>query len=231
MGAWLDVFQSGAGHATLPNYVYVGNNSRHPGAGLFPAVHEPLFVNNPETGIKNGKRPEGLAEDRLVKRLAPAADLDRGFIEAFPHRKVKAYAEMYDGAMRIMKSAYLAAFDLTQEDEVLRKAYGFDPFGQGCLLARRLVERTPDINMNVGRDHYRQAFSVVMAGGGVRGGQVIGETDAEGREIIGAPIEIPSLNAKIAYALGLPLEQAVFSPEKRPFTVADKGRPILEVFA
>jgi hypothetical protein len=38
-------------------------------------------------------------------------------------------------------------------------------------------------------------------------------------------------NATIAYALGLPLEQAVFSPEKRPFTVADKGRPMLDLFA
>jgi uncharacterized protein (DUF1501 family) len=189
----------------------------------------------------------------------------------------------------MMKSADLAAFDLTQEDAVLRKAYGTDPFGQGCLLARRLVERgvrfvevslggwdthsanfvtmpdlcgafdrafatlvddlhqrgllddtlvvvatefgrTPDINMNVGRDHYPQAFSVAMAGGGVRGGRVLGGTDAEGREIAGDPIEIPSLNATIAYALGLPLEQPVFSPEKRPFTVADKGRPVLEVF-
>jgi hypothetical protein len=290
MGAWLDVFQPGVGHSTLPNYVYVGSKSRHPGAGFFPAVHQPLFVNNPETGIKNVKRPEGLAEDRLGKRLALSADLDREFIEAFPHRKVKAYAEMYDGAIRMMKSADLAAFDLTQEDVVLRKAYGSDPFGQGCLLARRLVERgvrfvevslggwdthsanfvtipdlcstfdrafatlvddlhqrglledtlvvvatefgrTPDINMNVGRDHYPQAFSVAMAGGGVRGGLVIGETDAEGREIAGEPIEIPSLNATIAYALGLPLEQTVFSPEKRPFTVADKGRPIREVFA
>jgi hypothetical protein len=290
MGAWLDVFQPGAGHATLPNYVYIGSNSRHPGAGFFPAVHQPLFVNNPETGIKNVKRPEGLAEDRLGRRLALSADLDREFIDAFPHRKVKAYAEMYEGAMRMMKSADLAAFDLTQEDVVLRKAYGSDPFGQGCLLARRLVERgvrfvevslggwdthsanfvtmpdlcgtfdrafatlvddlhqrglledtlvvvatefgrTPDINMNVGRDHYPQAFSVALAGGGVRGGKVFGETDAEGREIAGDPIEIPSLNATIAYALGLPLEQAVFSPEKRPFTVADKGRPILDLFA
>ena len=290
MGAWLDIFQPGAGHPTLPNYVYVGNNSRHPGAGFFPAVHEPLFVNNPETGIKNVKRPEGLTEDRLSKRLALSANLDREFVGAFPHRKVKAYTEMYDGAIRMMKSADLAAFDLIQEDAALRKAYGVDPFGQGCLLARRLVERgvrfvevslggwdthsanfvtmpdlcgtfdrafatllddlqqrglledtlvvvatefgrTPDINMNVGRDHYPQAFSVAMAGGGVRGGQVLGETDAEGREIAGTRIEIPSLNATIAYAIGLPLEQPVFSPEKRPFTVADKGRPILEIFA
>ena len=39
------------------------------------------------------------------------------------------------------------------------------------------------------------------------------------------------LNAPIACALGLPLEQAVFSPEKRPSTVADKGRPVLDLFA
>ena len=39
------------------------------------------------------------------------------------------------------------------------------------------------------------------------------------------------LDATIAYELGLPLERAVFSPEKRPFTVADKGRPVLDLFA
>lgn len=290
MGAWLDVFQPGAGHNTLPNYIYIGNDSRHPGAGFFPAVHDPLFVNNPASGVKNVTRPGGLSEDRLAKRLALSAVLDREFVEAFPHRKVKAYADMYDGAIRMMRSADLKAFDLTEENEAARKAYGPNPFGQGCLLARRLVERgvrfvevslggwdthgsnfvlmpdlcgtfdrafatllsdldsrglledtlvvvatefgrTPDINMNVGRDHYPQAFSMAMAGGGIRGGLVYGATDAEGREIVEGKVEVPSFNATIAHALGIPLDQKIFSPEKRPFTVADKGIPVLELFS
>ena len=39
MGAWLNVFQPNTGNSTLPNYVYVGGDSRHPGAGFFPAVN------------------------------------------------------------------------------------------------------------------------------------------------------------------------------------------------
>jgi hypothetical protein len=290
MGAWLDVLQPGAGHGSLPNYVFIGNDSRHPGAGFFPAAHSPLFVNNPENGVKNVTRPGDLPAERLDKRLALAGDLDAEFLDAFPHRKVKAYADMYDGAMRMMNSADLEAFDLTKESEAMRGSYGADPFGQGCLLARRLVERgvrfvevslgnwdthtanfvavpdlcrifdrtfarllddldqrgllnetlvavvtefgrTPDINMNVGRDHYPQVFSGVLAGGGIRGGQVHGQTDPQGREVVADKVEVPSFNATIAHALGLPLEQPVFSPSKRPFTVADKGTPLTALFA
>ncbi|MEZ5432286.1 MAG: DUF1501 domain-containing protein [Verrucomicrobiales bacterium] len=47
---------------------------------------------------------------------------------------------MYDDAVRLMQSADLSAFDLTKESAETREAYGKDSFGQGCLLARRLVE-------------------------------------------------------------------------------------------
>jgi uncharacterized protein (DUF1501 family) len=91
--------------------------------------------------------------------------------------------------------------------------------------------RTPDINQNVGRDHYPKAFSAIMAGGGIKGGQVYGKTDKEGREVIENKVEVPSINASIAFALGLPLDQVIYSPSKRPFTIADKGQPITELFA
>ncbi len=42
---------------------------------------------------------------------------------------------------------------------------------------------------------------------------------------------VPDLNATIGYALGLPLNQVVYSPSKRPFVVADKGVPMMDVFA
>jgi hypothetical protein len=287
MGAWLNVFQGG-GNSTLPNFVFVGNDSRHPGAGFFPAAHSPLYVNNPENGLKN-VRPS-VPEDRFMKRMKLADELDKDFRATFAHRNVKAYADMYDDAMAMMKSEDLKAFDLTQEAPDVRAAYGKEPFGQGCLLARRLVERgvrfvevalggwdthnanfvrvpelcdvldkalatlisdlnsrglledtlvvltsefgrTPDINQNVGRDHYPKAFSAVMFGGGVKGGYVYGRTDKEGREVVENKVKIQDLNASIAYALGLPLDQIVFSPSKRPFTIADKGQPVVDLFA
>ena len=98
------------------------------------------------------------------------------------------------------------------------------------LLFTTEFGRTPDINMNVGRDHYPQAFAAVLAGGGIRGGQTHGKTDPEGREVVEDKVTVPSLNASIAWALGLPLEHVVFSPAKRPFTVADKAVPLTGLF-
>lgn len=68
-----------------------------------------------------------------------------------------------------------------------------------------------------------------MAGGGIRGGQVYGATDDSGLEAAVNPVTIPDFNATIAYGLGIPLDQVVYSPSKRPFTV-DKGKPITQLF-
>lgn len=289
MGAWLNVFQGG-GNGSLPNYVFVGNDSRHPGAGFFPASKSPLYVSNPENGLKNVKLQPGLTEERFARRMNLADELDQEFRSTFQHRNVKAYSDMYDDAMAMMKSEDLKAFDLTQESDELRKAYGKEAFGQGCLLGRRLVERgvrfvevslggwdthnanfvrvpelceildrglatllqdlnargllqetlvvvtsefgrTPDINQNVGRDHYPKAFSAFMAGGGIAGGMTYGKTDKEGREVVENKVQIADMNATIAYALGLPLDQVIYSPSKRPFTIADKGQPLTGIFA
>jgi hypothetical protein len=100
------------------------------------------------------------------------------------------------------------------------------PISKRGLLKETLVVvatefgRTPNINTNVGRDHHPQAFSCVMAGGGVKGGYVHGKTDKEGREIEDAEITVPDFT--IASALGLPLKQVVLSSTQRPFTVAEQ---------
>ncbi len=290
MGAWLNELQGEQGNQSLPNFVYVGGSSRHPGSGFLPPAKGPLFVSNPANGIRNATRPGGVTEDRFSARLKLANELDQDFRGAFPHRNVKAYSEMYDHAITLMKSEDLKAFDLNEEPAETRKAYGDEAFGQGCLLARRLVEhgvrfvevslggwdthashfvrmpllcstldralatllgdlhargllrdtlvvvatefgRTPDINANVGRDHHPKAFSALLAGGGVKGGFVYGKTDKEAREIVENDITIPDFNATIAHAVGLPLDRVVMSPSMRPFTVADKGKPVLDVFA
>ncbi len=90
--------------------------------------------------------------------------------------------------------------------------------------------RTPEINANDGRDHHPAGFSCVLAGGGIRGGQVYGATDEEGHKVVEGSTTIPDLNATIGYALGLPLDQVLYSATKRPFTLADKGKPLTQLF-
>ncbi len=141
MGAWLQHFR-GAGNPTLPGSVYVGGASRHPGAGFFSPELAPLFVNNPENGLKDIEPQKGISKDEHAARMKLASDLDADFVRTFgKQRNVAAHSGAYDGAYRMMASADIAAFDLTQEKDALREDYGRDPFGQGCLLARRLVER------------------------------------------------------------------------------------------
>ena len=290
LGAWLQKLQD-RGNPSLPGTVMIGNDSRHPGAGFFEARFAPLMINAPEDGLGNSKMNAMFASDAdFNKHLDVSRQLDRKFAETYNLKKVRAYADMYDDAVKMMKSEELVAFNLDDEPQEVRKKYGKDRFGQGCLLARRLVEhgvrfvevtfgnwdthnanftkvpelcdeldgalsallsdlesrgmlddtmvvlatefgRTPEINANDGRDHHPKAFSCVLAGGGIKGGQVYGASDERGFAVAEKQVSIPDFNATIAYALGLPLDQVLYSPSKRPFTVVDKGRPITELFA
>ena len=91
--------------------------------------------------------------------------------------------------------------------------------------------RTPDIDQDQGRNHYPKAFTGLLAGGGVRGGQRYGATDAEGRDIVTEPTSIQDFNATIAHACGIPTDYVLTSPSGRPFKVADKGSPLTSLFA
>ncbi len=288
LGAWLLTFQDRA-NPTLPGSVVIGGDSRHPGAGFMKGKYAPLLINNPARGLQNVSSRFG--EQDFNFRYGLSQDLAQGFRERYDQVKaVRSYSEMYDDAVTLMRSTDLTAFDLTKEPESVRKSYGESNFGQGCLLARRLVEndvrfvevtlgswdthtsnfvrvpqlcdqldqgfsalirdldqrgllhdtlvvltsefgRTPRINQNVGRDHYPQAFSGVMAGGGIRGGLRYGKSDETGENVVEDAMSIFDFNATIAYALGLPLDHVLYSPSKRPFTVASKGKPHVNLFA
>ena len=93
--------------------------------------------------------------------------------------------------------------------------------------------RSPEIDSDnrSGRGHHPAAFSCLLAGGGVKGGFKYGETDGRGKAVRDKPVEIMDFNATIAHALGLKLDEIVKSPSGRPFTLADKGKPVLDVFA
>jgi hypothetical protein len=136
LGAWAQHFL-GASHKTLPSSVAVNRSSNH-GNGWFPAAYSPLPILNPDDGLLDTKSPVG--EAVVGKRAALLAQLDAGFGGKASDENVKAYNEFYETTFQLMKSTDLKAFDLSAEPAATRARYGKSKFGQGCLLARRLVE-------------------------------------------------------------------------------------------
>ena len=91
--------------------------------------------------------------------------------------------------------------------------------------------RTPVINQNAGRDHHPGAFSSVLAGAGIAGGQVYGSTDEEGYAPEDDPITIQDFNATIVTAMGLDPKHEDVSPSGRPFKMANDGTPIQDLLS
>jgi hypothetical protein len=137
MGAWAEHFL-GASHKTLPSSVCV-NRQPNNGNGFFPASLSPLPILDPDSGLQNSA-PE-VDPAKFNKRMALLDKLDSGFRNRFQTEGVKSYTQFYENTVRIMSSEDLKAFSIGDEPEALREKYGRNKFGQGCLLARRLVER------------------------------------------------------------------------------------------
>ncbi|MEM7393002.1 MAG: DUF1501 domain-containing protein [Verrucomicrobiota bacterium] len=88
------------------------------------------------------------------------------------------------------------------------------------------------MNQNAGRDHYARVFSTFMAGGGVKGGNVVGSSDEDGRMPGERPVHVPDIHASILHALGMNPAQELTTPDGRPMTLVRKGaKPIGELFA
>lgn len=91
--------------------------------------------------------------------------------------------------------------------------------------------RTPRINVMAGRDHWPQAFSIVMAGAGIRPGQVIGATDAQAAFVTDRPVTPPDMAATVLQTLGIDPDTIVHTPVGRPIYLASGGKPVSELFA
>jgi uncharacterized protein (DUF1501 family) len=214
------------------------------------------------------------------------------FVADYPSAAASSHQTAYRRAVRLMSTAAGQAFDLDSEPVKLRDAYGRNPFGQGCLLARRLVERgvafvevslggtggfgwdthqnnfdtvrdlsqvldpawatlmedlkgrglldstlivwmgefgrTPTINGDKGRDHFPKAWSAVLGGGGIKGGQVVGKTSAGGDAIEQRPVAVPDLLATVCLALGLEPTKTNQSNVGRPISIVDKSARALK---
>ena len=257
--------------AVLPNFVSIA-----PDRLVNPAVYRPGFLGPQyaplivgDAGVSAGQRPGPFDYERALKvqdmepprgvlpahldaRLDLLQDMERDFVTEHPGMAPLSHQSAYERAAQLMRTAAAKAFNLEEEKDSLRDAYGRNLFGQGCLLARRLVEqgvpfvevtlggvnggalgwdthtqnfdtvrslsgvldpawatlmedleqrglldstlivwmgefgRTPHINGQRGRDHFPNAWSTVLAGGGIKGGQVIGSTSPDGSTHPGA---------------------------------------------
>jgi hypothetical protein len=205
------------------------------------------------------------------------------------HKRVEAtmHRDSVAGALKMMSSEQLKAFDVLKEPLALRRAYGETPFGRGCLAARRLIEvgvrcvevtlsgwdthannhatvhnllttldpafsalirdlrergllertvvlcggefgRTPTVNPVGGRDHWPTGFSMALAGGGIRGGKVIGETDPDGKPEPANPVTVPDLHATILTAVGIDPAQLNQTPIGRTVKFSE-GTPVADL--
>lgn len=287
--------------ANLPGFVSVGvQPGGDLGGGFLGPRYSPLVVGGderrPQPGagaddlkVPNLERPAGLTAEAHAKRLALLGRLEHGFEPNSQGAVAASLKAAADRAARLMRPEAAAAFRLDEEKAVVRDAYGRTRFGQGCLLARRLVERgvafvevtldgwdthqnnfdrvqelsetldtgfatlledlksrglldstlivcqgefgrTPRINGQAGRDHWPASWAAVLAGGGIRSGQVIGKTSADGTALESAPTRTPDLIATVAKAIGIDPMKQNMSNVGRPIRIADPtAKPIKEL--
>ena len=271
----------------LPHIVSVGGPTV--GAGLLGVSYEPFVVANPNQPPANVIHPGGAG--RFERRLGLMQRLENaGFAAAGGKDRVTEHHAIYKQTMTMVLSPNMKAFNLQGEDAAIRDAYGRTPFGQGCLLARRLVQagvtfievrsngwdmhqgvhermtksagevdpgfgtlvqdlkrhgllektlviwmgefgRTPKVNPNAGRDHFPRAFNVALAGGGIKGGQVIGASSADGTEVKDRPVAVNDLLTSFCHALKIDPRKENMSSVGRPIKIVDGGKPVTELFA
>ncbi len=303
----------GSEEAALPNFVSIAPMTFFSpaayGPGFLGPQYAPLLVGNgtvfgPQGSYERALQVEdlkpapGVQASQADARLDLLRDMQADFADRHPATAAQGHRAAYERAVRLMRTEAAKAFDLSGEPEKLRDAYGRNIFGQGCLLARRLVERgvpfvevtlpgvngagagwdthqqnfeqvqklcgvldpawstlmddlkqrglleetllvwmgefgrTPRINPQGGRDHFPNAWSTVLAGGGIKGGQVYGATGKDGMTVVDKPVRVPDFLATVCKALGVDPTKQNLSNVGRPIRLVDAGaRPIAEVLA
>jgi len=91
--------------------------------------------------------------------------------------------------------------------------------------------RKPEINPNNGRDHHPDGFTCLMAGAGVKAGQVYGTTIKDGQHADDQVLDVTDFNATIAWRLGIDPAREEQSSSGQPFTLANHGEPRMELFS
>lgn len=139
IGPWMQKLL-GRKSKSLPDTVMISPSGQHPGPGFFDPSMSPLPIADPNRGLENTKPPAYLTDKSFDKRIELINRFDSKFQKKYKDHGVKTYTDLYSEATALLASDELVAFDLNKEKNEDRDRYGRDPFGQGCLLARRLIE-------------------------------------------------------------------------------------------
>jgi len=134
----------------------------------------------------------------------------------------------------------VTGFDMLKADYCcppLDRAYSalLDDLDDRGLLDETLIVavgefgRTPKVNKKGGRDHWCHAYSALLAGGGIQGGQIYGATDRHAAYVKDKPVTPDDLGATLYHAFGLPPETAIHDRNNRPFRISD-GKPLTVLF-
>ncbi|HEX4589166.1 MAG TPA: DUF1501 domain-containing protein [Gemmataceae bacterium] len=264
----------------LPNYVAVGNGL---GPGYLGPKFAPLVVNDFEKGLPDLK-PFGGGSD-VNERVSLVEELDKAFLSDYGANSTKAHQASMQKALDLMHSDKTSAFELSREKDLTRDLYGRSKFGQGCLLARRLVEvGVPFVEVTLGgwdthqgatqrvkalseqldpgmaaliadlkdrglldstlviwmgefgrapktgSNHYARAWTSILAGAGLKVGQVVGSTDASGADVKDRPISSGDFMATVCSALGIDYTKEYVARGNRPMHKVDKNaKPVTQV--
>jgi hypothetical protein len=162
---------------------------------------------------------------RLVERGVPFVEVTLGALANVPNGW-DTHQQNFDNVQRLC--------------EVLDPAWAtlMDDLKQRGLLSSTLIVwmgefgRTPKITNDKGRDHFPNAWTTVLAGGGIKGGQAVGQTSPDGAVIVGERTSVPNLLATVCQALGIDPTKQNLSNVGRPIRIVDKsGNPIKEILA
>src|SRR5262245_6325824 len=123
----------------LPHFVSIGGRFGGIGSSFLGMRFSPFSVGDPNRPPSNVALPSG--KERFGKRVELLRDLEEEFAREGGARLVNDHRTVYAGAAQMVMSPRMKAFNLSEEKDALRTRYGRNTFGQGCLLARRLVER------------------------------------------------------------------------------------------
>lgn len=138
-------------HCDLPAYVSVnpfqGFSPAAFGPGFLGPAWSPLMVSaqamedqDVSFAVRNLQRRDPISEQQIERRKQMLTVLEHEFSKQRPSAAIDSHRQAYRQATKMMESAAVGAFQLNREASALRDAYGRNPFGQGCLLARRLIE-------------------------------------------------------------------------------------------
>lgn len=122
----------------LPGCITFGG-SNDSGAGFLPHEYAPLIIEKIEKPLEDIVLPKGITLERLKEREFLLKAQNKSFRKDHRDEMVEAQQKAYDRALEMVRSPHLKAFDISRENDRLRKAYGDTPFGKACLMARRLV--------------------------------------------------------------------------------------------